>query len=333
MMGYRLFLLFCCVMSIAHASDPLPSWNDSQSKQAIMKFVQEVTQESHPDFIPVDDRIATFDEDGTLWVEQPLYTEFFYVIDTIRRDASNHPEWQHEEPFKTVLSGDLAKMQNFSKQEIALMLAATHAGMDVETFRKSVAEWIKTHNHPRFNRPFAELIYQPMLEAMQFLHDNGFKIYIVSGGGQEFIRAFAKKVYNLSPEYIIGTAAKVRYEYTADGRPVLTKLSQLLFVNDKEGKPEGINLIIGKRPVIAFGNSIGDQQMLEWTQSTPRKTAEFLVQHDDADREYAYGPDSKIGTFSNELKEEANHRRWNVISMKNDWKVIFPWQIRASSKN
>lgn len=315
-------LLFILSISFAYGKDPLPSWNDGPIKASIIKYVQEVTQKDGLNFIPLEDRIATFDEDGTLWVEQPVYTEFYYCMDVIKQQASKHPEWQDKEPFKSIIAGNLDFLKNISKEEIKQVIAISHAGMTVEDFEKDVRAWLKTAIHPRFKRPFTQLIYLPMVEVMRLLRDNDFKIYIVSGGGQDFIRSFAKTVYGISPEFVIGTTTKVKYEYR-DAEPVLVKTDEILFIDDKAGKPQGIHWIIGKRPVAAFGNSTGDQQMLEWTQGNKMLNFELLVHHDDAEREYAYGPDSKIGTFSDELMNEANKKGWFVVSMKNDWKVIF----------
>ncbi len=307
------------------AIDPLPSWNDGQAKRTIIQFVEEVTKEESKNYVPPHERIATFDEDGTLWVEQPAYTQFFFTVDSIKSQANKHPEWKDKEPYKSIIEGNRDLLEIFTLQDIEKLVVVTHSGMSVEIFHQLVSSWLDKAVHPRFKVPFTELVYQPMLELMHYLRDNEFDVYIASGGGQEFIRAFAQKVYGIPPSHVIGTAGKVKYEYR-EGRPVLIKLPDLMFVNDKDGKPEGINLMIGKRPLAAFGNSIGDQQMLEWTQGNPRKNLQLLVHHDDAVREYAYGPDSKIGTFSNELMAEAQKQRWIVVSMKNDWRVIFPWE-------
>jgi phosphoglycolate phosphatase-like HAD superfamily hydrolase len=320
-----LYLCLLCLFAWKQMqADPLPSWNEGAAKHALLQFVREATQEGGENFIPLAERIATFDEDGTLWVEQPLYVELFFVLDRIRSELPKHPEWRDKEPFKSLLMGAKA-LDHLSKEEIVALIVLTHTGMTVDAFHRSVSNWLETAIHPRFKRPFTELVYQPMLEVMQLLREHGFSIYIVSGGGQEFIRAFAQKVYGIPPGNVIGSAGKVKYEYQ-NGQPVLIKLPEIMFIDNREGKPEGINLIVGKRPVAAFGNSIGDQQMLEWTQAGKGKNLELLVHHDDPEREYAYGPESKIGTFSHALMEEAKGRHWIVVSMKKDWKVIFPWQ-------
>jgi len=311
--------------------DPLPSWNSGPAKAKIIQFIHDVTQEGGKDYIPVEDRIVAFDEDGTLWVEQPIYTEFFYAIESIKIMASQHPEWQTKEPFKTILAGDLEGIKNFYPYEMVELMAATHAGMALDQFHEKVAAWLKSALHPRYKRPFTDLVYQPMLEVMELFRKHEFQIYIVSGGGQEFMRVFAEGLYQLPPSHIIGTTGKLKYAYN-NGHPQLFKLPELLFINDKQGKPEGINLMIGKRPVAAFGNSIGDQQMLEWTQENKGRTLEYLVHHDDSIREYAYGPNSKVGTFSTALMDEAKEKGWEVISMKNDWKVIFPWELEDKKR-
>lgn len=331
---FKLSILFVCLLCLVGrlTADLLPSWNEGPIKKGIIQFVQEVTKKGGDNYIPVEDRIAVFDEDGTLWVEQPLYTELIFAFDLIKEKAPDHPEWKEEEPFKSILDDDREVLNNLSKEELIKILAATHTGMSLDAFHAEVSKWIGKALHPRFKRPFTELIYQPMMEVMELLRQNEFDIYIVSGGGQEFMRSFAQKLYGISPGHVVGTAGKIRYEYN-NGNPELIKLPQIMFIDDKEGKTEGINLIIGKRPVIAFGNSIGDRQMLEWTQAGKRKNFELLVHHDDAVREYAYGPDSKIGTFSVSLMEEAKSKGWAVVSMKNDWKTIFAWEKGLNEKN
>lgn len=321
-----LFLFFSISLHLS-AVDPLPSWNDGQSKQRILNYVKEVTDEKNAKFIPIEERLATFDQDGTLWVEQPIYTQFMYAIDAIRSMGAEHPEWKDSEPFKAILSNDLAAIKHSTLQEIEKMLAVTHAGMSIEEYHEKVKKWLSHAVHPRFNKPYTELIYLPMAELVKYLKDNQFKVYIVSGGGQEFIRVYAEKIYGIPPEQVIGTAGKVQYEYRK-GKPILMKLPEVLYIDDKEGKPEAINLIIGRRPVAAFGNSIGDQQMLEWAQGGKKTNLELLVHHDDPVREYAYGPKSRVGTFSDALMQEALKEDWIVVSMKNDWKVIFPYENR-----
>jgi phosphoserine phosphatase len=312
----RLFFLFFFVVGSLGA-DELPSWNEGPAKQALLSFVERAVREIAP-----ADRIATFDEDGTLWVEQPLYPEFVFAMDTLPGIIARHPEWRNEQPYQAVLESDKEKMLDFPKSNIAKILAATHAGMTVEAFHRKVQKWLETTAHPRFKKPFTQLIYQPMVEVIELLRKNGFKVYIVSGGGQEFIRAFAKPTYGIEPEHVIGTAGKVKYTYQV-GQPVMMKLPEVLFIDDKSGKPEAIQLIIGKHPAAAFGNSTGDREMLEWTQGRQGPSLQMLVHHDDAEREYSYGPESKVGTFSEALMSEALEKGWIVISMKKDWKVLF----------
>ncbi|EFB41662.1 MULTISPECIES: HAD family hydrolase [Parachlamydia] len=319
------YLLFFYSQFIIANNDLLPSWTDGPTKSAILHFVEETTQKDHPHYIPVEERIATFDQDGTLWVEQPLNTQLFFAIDHIKLFAPQHPDWKEKEPFKTILMHDVAGLKAFDEREIEQIIAVTHANMTVHEYKKAVQEWLQKAIHPHFKKPFTELVYQPMLEVIQLLQKHGFKTYIVSGSGQEFIRAYAEKIYGIPPEHVIGSASKVKYIYQNDC-PALLKLSELLFVDDKAGKPEAISLIIGRRPFAAFGNSIGDREMLEWTQAGCGKRLALLVYHNDAIREYAYGPNSKIGTFSFALMEEAKKRGWLVVSMKDDWKMIFAWE-------
>jgi hypothetical protein len=304
--------------------DPLPSWNRGPAREAIVDFVRATTDRTSPKFVPPEERIAVFDNDGTLWVEQPAYAQLSFALDRMRAMAPEHPEWKDHEPFATVLKGDRAALAEFTVQDIVKIVAATHSGMTVEEFHDLAKQWLATAQHPRFKRPYTELVYQPMLEVMRYLRANGFKTYIVTGGGQEFVRACAEGVYGVPPEQVIGSAGLVKYGYGKDGQPELVKLPKALLIDDKAGKPECINLIIGRRPIAAFGNSTGDQQMLEYTQTGAGARLLMLIRHDDAAREYAYGPDSNIGTFSDDLATEARHRGWTVVSMKDDWKVVFP---------
>lgn len=313
------FLLTVCL----GFADPLPSWNEGAAKTAILQFVKEAIET-----VPLQERIAVFDQDGTLWVEQPVYTQLMFAIDRIKILAKEHPEWNEQEPYKAILTGNHEAMKNFKEHDIAKIIAVTHVGMSIEDFQYIVKKWLKTALHPRFKRPYTELVYQPMLEVLQFLSSQGFTNYIVSGGGQEFMRAYAKEVYQIPPERVIGTAGKVEFKYQ-NGEPILEKLPDLLYIDDKTGKPEAINLIIGRRPIAAFGNSEGDKQMLEWTQAGIQKHFELLVHHGDTEREYAYGEHSAIGSFPESLLDKAKQSRWVVVSMKNDWKVIFPWQIKV----
>lgn len=312
-------------------ADPLPSWNEGPVKNAILSFIEETSRVGGSNYISIKDRIAVFDEDGTLWVEQPLYVQFFFAVDRVKELAPQHPEWRNQEPFKSILEDKLDVVQGLNEKEIAQILVATHAGMSVEQFQQAVKRWLDVAVHPRFNRKFTELVYQPMLEVIHLLKMHQFHIYIVSGAGQEFMRTYSEQVYKIPVENVIGTAGKMKYQ-NKDGDVDLIKLPELLFVNNFAGKVEGINLFVGKKPSIAFGNSIGDQQMLEWTQSNTGKTLQLLVHHDDPKREYAYGPNSKIGTFSEALMDEAVKKNWIVISMKNDWETLFPPEKPKESK-
>lgn len=307
------FFLICFQFVYA---DPLPSWNEGSAKRAILEFVNDVTDETSPHYIASAFRIATFDQDGTLWVEKPMYTQFLFAMDRLKILAKDNPAILDEFP---------KSLKGLTRKEIEMVVEKTHAGMTVNKFHELVLNWLKNSVHPRFKRPFTELVYQPMLEVIQLFQQKGFTTYIVSGGGQEFMRAYADNVYHIPKNQVIGTVGKVKYVYQND-EPALIKLPEILFVDDQQGKPEAINLFIGKRPVAAFGNSDGDRQMLEWTESKEHKWLAILVHHDDALREYAYGKNSEVGTFSASLMEEAIHHGWLVVSMKNDWKIIFPWQ-------
>jgi phosphoglycolate phosphatase-like HAD superfamily hydrolase len=309
------------------ASDPLPSWNAGANKQAILDFVKATTDNNSPKFVPVAQRIATFDNDGTLWVEQPVYTQLVFALDRVKALAPKHADWQSKEPFKAVLSGNREAMAKFTNKDLLEILAATSAGMSVEEFHSIAKDWLAATKHPRFKRLYTECVYEPMLEVMKLLRASGFKTYIVSGGGQAFMRAFADRVYGIPPEQVIGSAIKLKYG-NQDGKPVMNRLPALLLLDDEDGKPEDIELFIGRKPLAAFGNSDGDRQMLEWTQSGGGTRLMVLVHHDDDQREYAYDAKSKIGTFSDSLMAEAKKSRWNVISMKNDWMRIFPFDAK-----
>jgi phosphoglycolate phosphatase-like HAD superfamily hydrolase len=327
----RLFLSVLVLVTIAfaaqvaQAADPLPSWKDGPAKQAIVAFVSKVTKKGSADFVPVDERIATFDNDGTLWAEQPMYFQLFFALDRVKELAPQHPEWKTKEPFASLLKGDVKGALAGGEHAILEIVMATHAGMTTQEFETIVTKWVATAKHPRFKRPFTECVYQPMLELLAYLRGNGFKTFIVSGGGIEFMRPWTEKVYGIPPEQVVGSSVQTKYEMQ-QGKPVLVRLPKIDFINDKAGKPVGINSHIGRRPVAAFGNSDGDQQMLEWTQGGGGARLLMLVHHDDAKREYAYGPDSKIGTFSDALMAEAKKNGWTVISMKDDWKTIFPFE-------
>jgi phosphoglycolate phosphatase-like HAD superfamily hydrolase len=315
-------------MPASAQDEPLPSWNDGAAKSAIVEFVEAVTTEGGADFVPPEDRIATFDNDGTLWVEHPLYTQAMFALDRVAVLAPEHPEWKDQEPFKAVLAGDREAMARFTEGDWAKIIAATHAGMTTEAFLEIVRKWLAEAKHPRFERPYTASIYQPMLEVLDYLRASGFRTYIVTGGGQEFVRVFSEQVYGVPVEQVVGSSIVTKYE-EQDGKPVLMREPEVFFVDDKAGKAIGINLFIGKRPIAAFGNSGGDREMLEWTGAGDGARLKMLVLHDDAEREYAYGPanglpDTKVGTFPQGLMDEAEQRGWVVISMKNDWKTIFP---------
>jgi phosphoglycolate phosphatase-like HAD superfamily hydrolase len=310
------------VTAVEAAVDPLPSWKDGAAKRAITDFVERVTKNGGAEFVPPGKRIATFDNDGTLWVEQPNYTQLAFAIDRVKALAPRHPEWNTQEPFRAVLEDDHETLAAGGEKALVELVMATHAGMTTAEFEQVVRDWLATAKHPRFKRPYTELVYQPMLELLEYLRANGFKTYIVSGGGIEFMRPWAEPVYGIPPEQVIGSSVKTKFE-TRKGKPVLVRLPQVDFINDKEGKPAGINAHIGRRPIAAFGNSNGDRQMLEWTQAGDGARLVMLVYHDDAEREYAYGPNSKIGTFCDALRAEAKQRGWTVISMKTDWERVF----------
>jgi hypothetical protein len=311
--------------TIARAQDPLPSWNDGAAKKSITNFVAKVTTPGSPDFVPVPERIATFDNDGTLWCEQPVYFQLLFAMHQVGVLAPKHPEWKTEEPFASLLKGDVQAALAGGEPAVFKIIMATHAGMITEEFTQSVKDWLAIAKHPKFKRPYTECVYQPMLELTAYLRANSFKTFIVSGGGIEFMRPWTEAVYGIPPEQVIGSSIKTKYEMR-DGKPVLVRLPEINFVDDKAGKPVGINEYIGRRPIAAFGNSDGDQQMLEWTAAGSGARLMMLVHHDDAEREFKYGAESKIGTFSDALMVEAKEKNWTVISMKDDWKQIFPFE-------
>jgi hypothetical protein len=316
--------------SVSNAEDPLPSWNEGSAKESIIKFVTAVTKEGGPYYVPPEDRIATFDQDGTTWVSHPIYAQAVFALDRVRELAPQHPEWKNEEPFKFVIANDKAAIGKFGESDWEVIIAATHAGMSAEDFQNIVRKWLSTAMDSRWHRPYTELVYQPMIEVMNYLRANGFKTYLVTGGGQEFVRVYSESVYGVPPEQVVGSSILTKYEYQ-NGKPVLLREPKVFFIDDKTGKPVGINLFIGKRPYAAFGNSTGDREMLEWTQAGGGKRLMMLVYHDDDKREYAYGPagglpDTHVGTFSQALMNEAKKKGWIVISMKNDWKRVFKFE-------
>jgi phosphoserine phosphatase len=312
-----------CFSSALAQTDPLPSWNEGPAKQAIMDFVDDVTREVSPDFIPPPERIATFDNDGTLWIEQPMYVQFAFALDQVEALAPLHPEWKDKQPFKAVLEGDMAALAAAGEHGAVEIVAVTHAGMTPEEFRQAVEAWLSTARHPRFHRRYDELVYQPMLEVLAYMRAHGFKTFIVSGGGVEFIRAFAEKRYGIPPEQIVGSRITTKFE-RRDGMPILFRLPEVSFVDDGPGKPVGIDQNIGRRPVAAFGNSDGDLEMLQWTtEAGDRRRLGVVVHHTDAEREYAYDRQSSVGRLDKAL-DAAALDRWTLVDMKRDWKTIFP---------
>ena len=343
------FLILCLsvVTSIGHAQDPLPSWNDGPTKQAILAFVKKVTTDGSADFVPPHERVATFDNDGTLWVEQPMYTQVVFAVDRIKALAPKHPEWKTEEPYKAILAGDTkAAFEGGEKAGMKLMMSS-HANLTTDEFTRIVTDWIATAKHPRFHRLYTQLAYQPMLEVLTFLRTNDFKTFVVSGGGIDFMRPWTPRVYGIPPQQVVGSSIKVQYEMQ-NGRPVLFRLPEVDFIDDGPGKPTGIYRFIGSRPIIAFGNSDGDLEMLQWTTMSepsepgrpgslssepgrprpsepgrPRPRLGMIVHHTDAEREYAYDRDSSVGRLDKAL-DQAPQRGWVLIDMKNDWRKIFP---------
>jgi phosphoserine phosphatase len=305
----------------APAADPLPSWSDTAPKKAIIDFVDRVTTAGSPNFVPAAERIAVFDNDGTLWSEQPMYFQLAFALDRVKALAPQHPEWKGTEPFRSVLAGDLRAVAAAGEHGLAQLVMATHAGTTTEEFEKVVSEWIATARHPKTGRLYAEMVFQPMVELLAYLRANGFKTYIVSGGGVEFVRAWAERVYGIPPEQVIGSSIKTKYE-VRDGRPVIVRLPELNFVDDKDGKPVGIHQYIGRRPIAAFGNSDGDFQMLEWVTSGAGARLGVIVHHDDAAREFAYDRESSVGRLSRGL-DEGPRRGWILVSMKSDWARVF----------
>jgi phosphoserine phosphatase len=317
-----------------HAQNPLPSWNEGPAKQAILEFVKATTTQGGPQFVPVEARIATFDQDGTLWVEHPMYTQVMYCLERVPDLVKAKPELKNKPPFNTVLEllhGDRAAMEKLNMKDLEVIAAATLSGMSVEDFKAEVKKWIAQAKDSRWKRSYLELTYQPMQELLRYLRANGYKTYIVTGGGQDFVRVYAEQTYGIPPEDVVGTAGGTKYGYDKSGKPFLTKEPKLVLNDNFAGKPEGIHLMIGRQPYAAFGNSTGDKQMLEYTKAGDGTRLAMIVLHDDATREYAYGPaqglpDTKVGTFTQALYDEAKKNGWIVISMKNDWKKIFAFE-------
>ena len=313
------------------AAEPLDSWNDGPAKKAIIEFVKQTTERASPQFVPQAERIAAFDQDGTLWVEKPMYAQVMYCLDRVPAVVKAKPELADVEPFKTVMTGDREAIAKLPEADLIKILVATLTGMSVQDFRADVAKWLAQARDPRWKRPYTELTYQPMQDLMNYLRDNGYRTYIVTGGGQDFVRVYAEQTYGIPPEQVVGTMGGTTFGYDASGKPFLTKDPKLLLNNDNAGKPEGIHLMIGRVPHVAVGNSGGDRQMLEYTKAGDGARLAMLLLHDDAKREYAYGPAqglpaSKVGTFTQALYDEATKNGWIVISMQKDWKRVFAFE-------
>ena len=317
----------CLCLQVATATtDPLPSWTAGESRQAIVDFVRQVTTPDSADFVAPDERIAVFDNDGTLWSEKPAYFQLLFAIDRIRQLAPQHPEWKTTQPFKAVLDNDMDALADSGEKGLLQLVMASHAGMTTTEFERIVGDWLMTARHPRFRRPYTELVYQPMLELLNYLRANGFKTFIVSGGGIEFMRPWTQAVYGIPPEQVIGSSIKVKFELR-NGEPVLVRLPEIDFIDDKAGKPVGIHKFIGRRPIAAFGNSDGDLQMLQWTTAGEGARFGLIVHHTDAQREWAYDRDTHVGKLDKALGEAAA-QGWTVVDMKNDWRVIYPFQLK-----
>jgi len=316
-----------CVQPEQKLDDPLPSWREGTTKQSILDFVQSVTDSSSDSFVPADRRVATFDNDGTLWSEQPVYFQLQFALDRVKALAPEHPEWRHREPFKAVLEGDLQRVAESGMRGLLEIVGATHAGMTTVEFEATVTEWTNSARHPRFNRLYTECVFQPMLELLAYLRANGFKTYIVSGGGIDFMRPWVYRVYGVPPEQVVGSSIVTRYEMR-DGGPELVRYPEIDFIDDKEAKPVAIHKAIGRRPIAAFGNSDGDHQMLQWTAAGDGPRLMVLVHHTDAEREWAYDRDSHIGRLDKAL-DEAISRGWTVVNMREDWRIVYPFEQAA----
>ncbi|MEW6742795.1 MAG: HAD family hydrolase [Planctomycetota bacterium] len=323
------FVIVLGTLAGAALEDPLPSWNEGRAKQAIIEFVRVVTDKASPHYVPPEERIATFDNDGTLWAEQPMYFQFFFTLDRLKALAPQHPEWREKQPFKGLLEGDLQAVSAAGEKGVIELVMATHAGMTTEEFDKIVRDWLATARHPRFNRPFTDVVYQPMLELLAFLRANGFKTYIVSGGGVDFMRPWTEKVYGIPPEQVVGSSIKTKFEMR-DGGPALLRLPEVDFIDDKAGKPVAIDKFIGRRPIAACGNSDGDLEMLQWTAAGQGARLILIVHHTDAEREWAYDRQSPIGRLDKAL-DEAARCRWTVVDMKKDFRRVFPFEAATQA--
>ena len=313
-----IFAVFLCAVSYA-AQDPLPSWNDGSAKTAILGFVAAVTEKGGKDYVEPAQRIAVFDHDGTLWVEYPMYTQILFAFERVKKLAPQHPEWKTKQPFKALLAGDMKTVGASGMKGIMEILMATHSGMTAEEFEREASNWLATAKHPKFKRLYSECIYQPQLELLAYLRANGFKNFIVSGGGIQFMRPITEKNYGIPPEQVVGSSAVAEFQIK-DGKPEIIRLPKINFVNDKAGKPVGIYQHIGRRPILAFGNSDGDMQMIEYTMAGKGRRLGLLVHHTDAEREYAYDRESHVGKLDKALEQPA----WIIVDMKKDWKKVFP---------
>lgn len=320
-MRISILIGFLIWSGFVNAGDPLPSWNEGATKQTIIQFVKKVTAKNSPDFVPTHERIAVFDNDGTLWVEHPMYVQLAFALDRVKQLASQHPEWKTKQPFKAVLEGDMKMLEKLGEKGLIEIMMTTHAGMTNAEFEAIVQKWLASARHPKFDLPYTELIYQPMVELLEYLRANDFKTFIVSGGGIEFMRPWTQKTYGVPPYQVVGSSIKLKYELK-DGKPMMLRLPEVNFVDDKEGKPIGIENAIGLQPIAAFGNSDGDYQMLAWTTAGKGPRLAMIVHHDDAAREYAYDKDTAFGKLDKALTDAKNHG-WVIIQMKNDWKKIF----------
>lgn len=327
--GVILFLfliLIGCSKNVEETKEnPLQSWNEGNSKKSIIDFVESVTDKNSATYVEPSERIAVFDNDGTLWSEQPMYFQLYFTIDRVKELANKHPEWKKEQPFKAVLENDMKTLAASGEHGLLELVMATHGGMTTTEFEQIVKDWTTTAKHPRFNKPFTDLVYQPMLELLEYLRANNFKTYIVSGGGIEFMRPLTEKLYGIPPEQVIGSSIKTKFEFV-NGKPQIIRLPEMDFIDDKAGKPVGINKFIGRKPIAAFGNSDGDLQMLQWTASNSKKSFMMYIHHTDAEREWAYDRESPIGRLNKGL-DEANEKGWTVVDMKNDWKVVYPFEL------
>jgi phosphoglycolate phosphatase-like HAD superfamily hydrolase len=327
MQAFRCF--FTCGLALlllaaatAQASDPLPSWNAGEAKQAIIQFVEDVTQQGGPHYVPPEARIATFDNDGTLWVEYPMYTQVLFAFERVKGLAPQHPEWQTKQPFKALLEGDMKTVGASGMQGLMEIILATHSGMTATEFADQASRWLRTTQHPKFKRPYIEAVYQPQLELLKYLRANGFKAFIVSGGGIAFMRPITQEVYGIPPEQVIGSSVVAEFQ-VKDGKPEVVRMPKINFVNDKAGKPVGIYQHIGRRPILAFGNSDSDMQMIEYTTAGEGRRLGLFVHHTDAEGEFAYDRKSHVGTLDKAL-DQATSRGWIIVDMKQDWKTVFP---------